>query len=846
MDIRIIDDPSWTYNAASPEGETGSGPGIIILKHDMPVFRFLDSSGFDGNTIHKVRVAREMIFGFRTLLKYKPTGEILLKPESFSELILFMDERGIEDYRFVLDTEDKDALSNVIQQLLYLDIDLEVMLRREDLETRKMELFGRMYDDLNRAVKTARSSVVSALSNLEAGQYGSDIVGVLSDIEKLLHEVHERNLKVAVMALKKSGKSVLVNCLLGGEYTPASIELPTFTTCVYRKSGNGVVSLRDKGETLQFDSPEALKNHLLGEFKSMQMENSGTYTAEDMEITYVPDGRDSRSYTVIDTPGPDLAGTRHKDIAYRWIREADVILFIIDYSKHLTESEEEFFRDIKDVFEEYGKFYSLIVVVNKLDLMYLSDEKKSVVRFIDFLRTRFMDLGYKGVIVLGVSALQYFYSLKAARMEGCCDMPAYDGTALRDALDECLLRYQGKDEMTVFSFLDNRLRDLRWFHGRDNATLADLREMSGVPQLMKYMDYISMEKAHVEVFNHKIFLADRKYSELKEDLIAERLRLLAGEKTEIEVTAGDMTGFMDETFAGIGKNFKLAGIMDGIEKDLELARKSLNKVLNIHRENFMKRLTAVLNTLTGEAIVEFRKGGEIKAVDNIFYKLEKSLAEKLYSPVLGKYRVSLNRELDQREQTMRTHESAIRAKIEYFNRALGRDYHADFSGMQLPRLPEAFVKFDFTSIILMLDNRFAASLLKERTVRKRGLLGTFLMLLTFGLLNTRTGDMKFDDIKIKKALFLGGKDLNDYTARQVNETHDKLFEHIRLHMDRLDERLSETEERFKSTFVTVFESLKNDLESLADNTVENMEFLKSAGAAVAEFGSLWEKIRMKE
>ena len=43
-------------------------------------------------------------------------------------------------------------------------------------------------------------------------------------------------LKFAVAASKKAGKSVIVNCFLGEEIAPTSTELATPNNCFYKKS----------------------------------------------------------------------------------------------------------------------------------------------------------------------------------------------------------------------------------------------------------------------------------------------------------------------------------------------------------------------------------------------------------------------------------------------------------------------------------------------------------------------------------------------------------------------------------------------------------------------------------
>ena len=843
MDLIKINGASYLQGVLSSERSSDIAGKRIILTDDVPVYRFIDSAGFDGNCIHKVKVARELIFGFDAWLKYKPFGEVLLRSKCLSELIEALDEAKLSNYRLVLDTTDKEVLSEIIQQLLYLDIDMEVMLKGEETEVRKMELFMAVANDLELELDNAKKQAHDLGANNALKEYRNNILYVLSDIEANIRGMHERDLKVAVMALKKSGKSVVVNCLLGNEYTPASIELPTFTTTIYRKSRDGVISLNYKNIRMVFETAEGLKDYVLNEFRHLNAEKSSAYIPEDMEVTYVPVKDSACNYTVIDTPGPDLAGSFHKEIAYKWIREADVILFIIDYSKHLTSSEEEFFADIKMVFEEYQKFYSFIVVVNKLDLMYLSEEKKSSLRFLDFLRSKLKDMGYKGLIVLGTSALQYFYSQKAAQIEGCGDMLTGNGKQLRECLDRCLARYQGKDEMTVFSFLDNQIRGQLWFHGKEEATLEDIREKSGIGKLMKYINYISMEKVHIEAFNHRMALVDRKVSEFRDGFIGGQIMLLEKDNVELEGMIQDFSLFSDEMLTAINREFIMENMLDKIERDITLAQKSLGKVLNMHLEDICNQLAKVLKSLSGSDLVSFQKGGNLKAVEDMSRRAEKSVVEKLYAPVLGKYCSSLNKEIAGRNKKLGDYTKMIQEKIAGLNAHLKKAYGLRYSEIVLPKLPDSFTGFDFSPITMVLEHSFINALITERLVRKRGFMGMLLLLISFGVINSRTGAFKFDDVKLKKALYLVRKSLEDSTQKQIADMHGRLFTHINLYLDKSRKDLSETAAEFSDNCKAVFDSLLNDIVTLRNENEMKIGFLREAGNDIGRFSSIWNRIK---
>ena len=841
MDVVKIDSAFYTPDSSSSQGFLSVVDKKILLDGTVPLFQFIDNAGLDGKSIHKIRVARDLSFDCKAYLKDKSTGNVLLRPERFSELVRYLEEDTLERYRFILDTDDKELLSEVIQQLLYLDIDIEVMLQNEEAAIRRMGLFLKNFVELQRFAEEARSSIYHARVDDSMKEYKNAILYTLSDISGTIREMQVKELKVAVMALKKSGKSVVVNCLLGDDYTPTSIEVPTFTTCIYKKSDNGKISLNYKNNTTSFDSPASLKQYVMKEFRDMHTAAAPDHSDAPMNISYVPTQNRAFPYTIIDTPGPDFAGSHHRDIAYKWIQEADVILFIIDYSKYLTTSEEEFLRDIKNVFEEHRKFYSFIVVVNKLDLMYLSEEKKSGLRFIDFLRTKLKELGYKGIVIFGLSALQYLYALKAPQTEGCAGLDAVNGKELREQLDQCLLQHQGKDDMTVLSFLDNQIRNLRWFHGKEDATLQDLKEKSGFEQLMRYINYISLEKAQIELLNHKMSIVNKKLDDFRNIFIDDLLKHLEQDNIKLEEIIYEITHFVESLIPSSGQGITVEPLLANIAKDLGLAQKSLRKVLTMQLENCVKQLIKIFKSLTSEELLSFQRNGRIPATDGIIYSIDKSVIEKLYAPVLGKYKGTLAREVSEKNNTLEEYRHALDEKIAMLNTHLNKNYRLQNNDISLPKISEDFTGFCFSPVKIKLDDIFTQALIKDRLVKKRGLLGFMLLMLSFGFIDIKTGDFTFDEIKLKKALFLVRKGVDDATSQQIEGMHDQLLSHITSHLSNLEQSVSESMLYFRSAYTDIFDVFIRDLNKLKEKIKYKIEFLKEAERGINRFSDLWKK-----
>ena len=92
------------------------------------------------------------------------------------------------------------------------------------------------------------------------------------------------------------------------------------------KKGNGISPTED------FDTAEQLYERISREFKTAQYDIEKGFASDDMEISYVSNGNNFESYTIYDTPGPDLAGAEHSHSAKRALNECDVATFAIDYN----------------------------------------------------------------------------------------------------------------------------------------------------------------------------------------------------------------------------------------------------------------------------------------------------------------------------------------------------------------------------------------------------------------------------------------------------------------------------------------------------------------------------------
>ena len=142
------------------------------------------------------------------------------------------------------------------------------------------------------------------------------------------------------------------------------------------------------------------------------------------------------------------AGDEHRKNAENCIREADVCIFVMNYSSYLNDDEAKFLQQIREFFQAEGKFYSLFITVNRIDERYSSEAKKSIVYVLDYIGSHLEQLDYKNIVTLETSALQYFYlnSVKnLVKADRAKDGEDVDELPLIDADSICPIKSTHKD-----------------------------------------------------------------------------------------------------------------------------------------------------------------------------------------------------------------------------------------------------------------------------------------------------------------------------------------------------------------------------------------------------------------
>jgi GTPase SAR1 family protein len=80
---------------------------------------------------------------------------------------------------------------------------------------------------------------------------------------------------------------------------------------------------------------------------------------------------------LVDTPGVDSIHRRHTDVAFRYMRQADAIVFVLYYTHALSRAEKDFLLQLAQVQDVVGS-EKLFVVINAVDLATSSEERQAV------------------------------------------------------------------------------------------------------------------------------------------------------------------------------------------------------------------------------------------------------------------------------------------------------------------------------------------------------------------------------------------------------------------------------------------------------------------------------------
>lgn len=199
---------------------------------------------------------------------------------------------------------------------------------------------------------------------------------ILQGLKRVEQKRREQSFQVAVLALAKSGKSTLINALLGAEYLPSS-NIPETARIVGIRHEPTVVneSVLDKAGAKIATGVTEIREKLR-ELNAAQRKVDSVLAEDDLTLSaplvcLAERSLGEQRFEVLDTPGPNEAGADIlREKVDGLLRNADVIIYLLDYTKLKTEEEKCLFTRLSSMRRELLKQCSerLFFVVNKIDL----------------------------------------------------------------------------------------------------------------------------------------------------------------------------------------------------------------------------------------------------------------------------------------------------------------------------------------------------------------------------------------------------------------------------------------------------------------------------------------------
>ncbi len=553
--------------------EIDDDPSIVfVYSGTQTLYDYIDAlydkgRGLDAEYLYKFKVCYEkkdlrVSYSARA---GKRSREII----SMSSLVNELD--GKSSCKIVVESNDRVQLAFIVQQLIFIEYPLEkidILLRKEEKDADKTKRFMKNVNELLDGCEKAITRLTALRHEVETEMDDNnptkaerlkdidDALGSCTSIKAQILKSIDVELKFAVAASKKAGKSVIVNCFLGEQIAPTSTELATPNNCFYKKSPDNLYHLQLEGGGQQdFDTRQEIYDVINSHFRTAQNDKDQGFALPDMHIGYVTDENNFSSYTIFDTAGPDAAGTAHADVAEKAMQKCDVAVFAIDYSKYLTTSEEDYLRRVKEMFTAQNKFHSLIFALNKIDVRYTDTESpKSFVMSVDFLKTRLanIDEAYRDCIIFPTCSLEYFSAIEAEKA-GITELDAENNLPIGEMKR---IKFAHKD-VPALAWLHTHSENLEYYHGIQTISYDVFKKDSGMPALMSYVSYVAQSKARDEIVNNVTFEISSQKMKIQSvlDFIANIEALINADDDQISKISGIITDYTDAVQGILSEKF---------------------------------------------------------------------------------------------------------------------------------------------------------------------------------------------------------------------------------------------------------------------------------------------------
>jgi GTP-binding protein EngB required for normal cell division len=369
-----------------------------------------------------------------------------------------------------------------------------------DMESRRMGGYGKLSDDAARRIDVIVAELRTAVEKLDsflAQSDGTDLQARLQRLEKtsnevpllreleriitahglvefrnavamLLERMENGKFEIGVFGRVSSGKSSLLNHLLGGDYLPVGVTPVTAvpTRISFGKNPQALIEFADS-------RPQVVRLSGLAEFATEQKNPGNTKHVSRIRLE-VPAPKLSEGITFVDTPGLGSLATRGAEETVAYLPRCDLGIVLVDAASTLTH------EDLKVVHAIYRAGATAMVLVSKADLLKPLDRERAV----EYVRKQIRS-------ELGIEPSVHLVSIVGNDVELCDEWfesrlrPALG--AHRELAAASLRRKVGGLREALLATLKRRTETgAAMFTGNQAAQMEEIeRELRTVPQMLE-------------------------------------------------------------------------------------------------------------------------------------------------------------------------------------------------------------------------------------------------------------------------------------------------------------------------------------------------------------------------
>lgn len=242
--------------------------------------------------------------------------------------------------------------------------------------------------------RTACLQILSDLDVLADQQY-------TTRISHARHRLSGERVKLLVVGEFSRGKSTFINALVGEPLLPSRVTPTTASINIIRGGDDRRAEVHySDGQSEHYEVPATGSNRFLSSLVTTANERSQQIS----EVVVTVPSRIARYLVdIVDTPGVNDLNKLREDVTFRYLKECDAVVVLLDAQQPLTESERAFLKH-RVMASDITK---MLFVVNRIDEQIADDDGATTDDVLDFVRQRLQqELGVCDARVYAVSALQ--------------------------------------------------------------------------------------------------------------------------------------------------------------------------------------------------------------------------------------------------------------------------------------------------------------------------------------------------------------------------------------------------------------------------------------------------------